>query len=77
MFIYVLSGRLDAQSDGQSQPAHDGDIIHVPRGGAYRLQVKSPFARYVLVCATPYLEHRIDNMTPDEAAQARLEMKAN
>jgi hypothetical protein len=45
------------------------------RGAAYQLQVKSPFARYALVCATPYLENRIDNMTPDEAKQARLHMK--
>ncbi len=77
MFIYVLNGELQAQSDGQTQLARDGDIIHVPRGAAYRLQVKSPFARYALVCATSYLEDRIDNMTPDEARQARLNMTPN
>lgn len=77
MFIYVLSGRLHAKSEGQSKTVGIGDIIHVPRGGGYRLQVESPFARYVLVCSTPYLENRIDNMTPDEAEQARLNVKPN
>lgn len=51
--------------------------MHVARGATYRLQVKSPFARYVLVCSTPYLENRMDNMTPKEAAQARLNMTPN
>ena len=77
MFIYVLNGKLQAQSDRQAKLAGGGDIIHIPRGAAYQLQVKSPFARYVLVCSTPYLENRIDNMTPDEAEQARLHMKFN
>lgn len=77
MFIYILSGKLQAQSDGQAKFVANGDIIHVPRGAAYQLQVKSPFARYVLVCSTPYLENRIDNMTPDEADQARLHINPN
>lgn len=77
MFIYVLNGRLHAKSEGQSKTVGIGDIIHVPRGAAYRLQVQSPFARYVLVCSTPYLENRIDHMTPDEAEQARLNVKPN
>jgi hypothetical protein len=57
--------------------AGSGDIIHVARGSAYRLQVQSPFARYVLVCSTPYLEMRIDGMSPDEAEKARLHIKPN
>jgi quercetin dioxygenase-like cupin family protein len=77
MFIYVLSGRLQAKSANQSKVTGSGDIIHVARGSAYRLQVQSPFARYVLVCSTPYLEKRIDGMSPDEAEQARLNMKPN
>ena len=75
MFIYVVSGELQARSDGEVKLVASGDIIHVARGATYRLQVKSPFARYVLVCSTPYLENRIDNMSPDEADQARLHMK--
>lgn len=77
MFVYVLSGRLDAETQGQVKIVGDGDIIHVPRGMPYRLQVKSPFARYVLVCSTPYLEERIDNMTAEEAAQARVSLTPN
>jgi len=77
MFIYVLSGRLQARSGNQSRVTGSGDIIHVARGSACRLQVRSPFARYVLVCSTPYLEKRIDGMSPDEAEQARLNVKPN
>ena len=77
MFIYVLSGRLQAKSGSESRMTGGGDIIHVARGSACRLQVQSPFARYALVCSTPYLEKRIDGMTPDEAGQARLHMKPN
>ncbi len=77
MFIYVLSGRLQARSGSESRMTGGGDIIHVARGSACRLQVQSPFARYVLVCSTPYLEKRIDGMSPDEARQARLHMKPN
>ncbi len=77
MFIYVLSGRLQAKSGSESRLTGGGDIIHVARGSACRLQVQSPFARYALVCSTPYLEKRIDGMTPDEAGQARLHMKPN
>lgn len=77
MFVYVLSGRLDARTAGRSKSVGSGDIIHVPRGESYRLQVESPFARYAMVCSTPFLEDRIDNMSPEEAEQARLNMKPN
>jgi hypothetical protein len=30
-----------------------------------------------MVCSTPWLENRIDGMTPEEAEQARLHMKPN
>ena len=77
MFVYVLSGKLLAEVDGQTRAVGAGDIIEIPRGSTYRLQAHSPFARYVLVCSTPYLEQRIDGMTPDEAEQARLHIKPN
>jgi len=77
MFVYVLSGKLQATADGTSKPVGAGDIVHIPRGVAYCLQTQSPYARYVLVCSTPYLENRIDNMTPQQAAQARIHMKPN
>jgi quercetin dioxygenase-like cupin family protein len=77
MFVYVLSGQVQAAADGKSMPVGTGDIIYVPRGSSYRLQVQSPFARYVLVCSTPYLEQRIDGMSAEEAEQARLNVKPN
>jgi quercetin dioxygenase-like cupin family protein len=77
MFVYVLSGRLQAETEGHTKAAGEGDIIHIPRGTSYRLQPQSPFARYVLVCSTPYLEERIDNMTAEEAEQARVNLKPN
>jgi quercetin dioxygenase-like cupin family protein len=77
MFVYVLSGRLQAETEGHRKAAGEGDIIHIPRGTSYRLQPQSSFARYVLVCSTPYLEERIDNMTPEEAEQARVNLKPN
>jgi quercetin dioxygenase-like cupin family protein len=77
MFVYVISGTLLAKSGDQARDVSAGDIVHVPRGAACRLQVESPFARYVLVCSTPYLEDRIDHMTAEEAEQARLHMKPN
>jgi quercetin dioxygenase-like cupin family protein len=77
MFVYILSGKLLASVAGRSKAVGADDIVEVPRGSSYRLQVQSPFARYVLVCSTPYLEQRIDNMTSDEAEKARLHMKPN
>jgi len=77
MFVYVLGGKLNATADGRSKQVGAADIVHIPRGSTYRLQTQSPFARYVLVCSTPYLENRIDNMTPQEAEQARVNMKPN
>jgi quercetin dioxygenase-like cupin family protein len=77
MFAYVLSGKLQATAGNETKTVGTGDIVYVPRGSAYRLQVQSQFARYVLVCSTPYLEQRIDGMSPEEAQQARLNMKPN
>ncbi len=76
MFVYVLSGKIDAQTNGERKSIVAGDIVYVPRGERYRLQVRS-HARYAVVCSTPYLEDRIDNMTPEQAEQARINMKPN
>lgn len=76
-FVYVVNGEIRATCDGQVKVVGPGDIIHIPRASAFRLQVESPFARYVMVCSTPYLEDRIDGMSPEEAEQARLNLKPN
>jgi len=76
-FAYVLSGEIDASCGNEAKRIGEGDIVYAPKGTRYRLQVRSPFARYATVTSTPYLEKRIDSMTPEEAEQARLNMKAN
>ena len=76
-FTYVLHGELKAQCNGESKALKAGDILQVARGDTCRLEVISPFARYVTVRATPYLENVIDSITPDQAEQARINMKAN
>jgi len=77
MFIYVLTGRLQGRVGTESKAIAAGDIIHIPRGESYQLQTKSAYARYTLVCSTPLLERKIDNMTPEEAMQARVNLKPN
>ncbi|MFN7086857.1 MAG: cupin domain-containing protein [Burkholderiales bacterium] len=76
-FIYVLSGALKALAGNESKTVGCGDIVHVPRGEPFKLEVQSPFARYVLVCSTPWLENKIDTLTPEEAERARIEVKPN
>lgn len=76
-FVYVLKGALRATAGADTRRVGEGDIVHAPRGAALRLQIESPFARYALVCSTPWLENRIDGMTPEEAEQARLNLKPN
>ncbi|MGZ5178642.1 MAG: cupin domain-containing protein, partial [Burkholderiales bacterium] len=77
MFIYVLAGAMQADTAGERKNVASGDIVYVPKGERYRLSVQSPFVRYAVVRSTAYLEHRIDSMTPAEAEQARLNVKAN
>ena len=67
---------VDACIGNERKAIGTGDIMHISRGERYRLQVTS-HARYTMVCSTPYLENRIDSMTPEEAEQARVNMKPN
>jgi quercetin dioxygenase-like cupin family protein len=76
MFVYVLSGKINALAGNVRKSVRAGDIVYVPRGERYQLQV-SDHARYAMVCSTPWLENRIDNMTAEEAEQARVNMKPN
>jgi quercetin dioxygenase-like cupin family protein len=76
-FIYMISGNMRARVGGKSKTVSAGDVIEIPRGARYRLRPEAPYARYALVCSTPYLENRIDGMTPQERAQARIHNKAN
>lgn len=76
MFTYVLMGNLHCQVDGESKQVAAGDIVYAPRGAVCRLRVQSEFARYVTVCSTSFLENKIDNMSPEEQEQARINLKA-
>jgi len=77
MFIYVLGGRLQSRVGAERKTIGTGDIVYIPRGESYHVQTESPYARYVLVCSTPFLERKIDGMSPEEAEQARINMKPN
>ena len=72
MFVYVLTGTLHCQVDGESAEITAGDVAHAPRGAQCRLRVQSEFARYVTVSSTPFLENKIDTMSPAEREQARI-----
>jgi quercetin dioxygenase-like cupin family protein len=76
-FIYVLSGAVHAEVEAEQKALGAGDIAYIPKGARHRLVVRPPYVRYAVVHSTPYLEHRIDSMTPAEAEQARLNMKPN
>jgi quercetin dioxygenase-like cupin family protein len=71
-FLYVLAGKLHCQAGGESKQVAAGDIVHAPRGAACRLRVQSEYARFVAVCSTRLLENKIDNMTPEEREQSRI-----
>jgi glyoxylate utilization-related uncharacterized protein len=75
MFLYVLTGEIDCRVDGERAQIAAGGVMHAPRGAECSLRVRSEFARYVTVCSTPFLEHRIDTMTPEEREQARISGK--
>ncbi len=72
LFLYVLAGEIDCRLDGDQKRLVAGDVVHAPRGAACRLRTVSDFARYVTVCPTPYLEQRIEKMSPAEREQARI-----
>jgi quercetin dioxygenase-like cupin family protein len=76
-FFYVLSGTIEATCGKERKTLGQGDIVYVPRGEKYRLRARAPFARYAAVRSTAYLEHRIDSMSPEEAEQARVNLKPN
>ena len=60
MFLYVIRGAMDAIVGGKKRRVMTGDVIHVPRGAAYRWTVKKGGpARYAAVRSTPRLEAAI------------------
>jgi quercetin dioxygenase-like cupin family protein len=62
LFIYLLSGAMTAQVNGEDRRVENGDVIHVTRGSAYRWSVPGKStARYTIARSTPRLETAIAN----------------
>jgi len=60
IFVYLISGGLDAQVGRKKRKVGAGDVVHVPRGTGYRWTVwKGAPARYVAVHSTPRLDAAI------------------
>jgi len=77
IFIYVIRGTMHARCGPDSRDVSAGDVVQIPRGMPYQLDTKSSFVRYTMVCSTPFLEAKIDHMTPLEREQSRIHNKAN
>jgi quercetin dioxygenase-like cupin family protein len=61
IFLYVISGAMEAKVGDKKQRAVAGDVVHVPRGAAYDWTVsKGEPVRYAVVRSTPRLEAVID-----------------
>jgi quercetin dioxygenase-like cupin family protein len=76
-FIYVIRGTMRARCGAESRQVGAGDVVQIPRGTPYQLDTTSSFVRYAMVCSTPFLEAKIDNMSPAEREQSRIHNKAN
>ena len=77
IFIYVICGKMHARAGAESREVGAGDVVQIPRGTPYQLDTKSSFVRYAMVCSTPFLEAKIDNLSPEEREQSRVHNKAN
>ena len=61
VFLYLLSGNLDATVDGERKTVGPGDIVHVPKGAASRIAVAgSASARYCAVRSNAWLEAKVE-----------------
>ena len=60
LFVYVLSGRLDADVAGERRTVGTGDLVHVPRGKAYVWRAAGENTRYAAVHSTALLEQEIE-----------------
>ena len=76
-FIYVISGEMQARVGAENKKVASGGVVQIPRGTVYQLDTASAFVRYALVCSTPWLEAKIDNMSPEEREQSRIHNRAN
>ncbi len=77
IFVYVIGGGMRARVGADNRDLTPGDVVHIPRGTPYQFDTRSAFVRYAMACSTPWLEAKIDNMTPAEREQSRIHGKAN
>jgi len=77
IFVYMIRGSMLARAGTESRTVTAGDVVQIPRGIPYQFDTRSSFVRYALVCSTPWLEQKIDNMTSQERQQSRIHNKAN
>lgn len=77
IFLYMICGSMRARAGKESRTVTAGDVVQIPRGMPYQFDTQSTFVRYAMVCSTPWLEQKIDNMTPEQREQSRILNKAN
>ena len=77
VFIYLIGGKMQARVGVESRDVVAGDVLQIPRGTPYQLTTRSSFVRYAMVCSTPWLEQKIDNMSAHEREQSRINNRAN
>ena len=76
-FLYLLRGAADVEVDGERKRCAPGDIAHMPRGSGWSVTAAADSTRFAVVRSTEWLQYKIDTMTPEEQARARVERKAN
>ena len=59
LLVYVINGTLNADVAGVAHAAGAGDVIHVPRGAAYRWQLDGGPACYTIARSTARLEEHV------------------
>ena len=60
LLAYVISGELETEVGSERHKAAEGDVIHVPRGTAYRWKVSATGpARYCIARSTTLLEQHV------------------
>ncbi|MEX2451782.1 MAG: cupin domain-containing protein [Rhodospirillales bacterium] len=66
-FIYMMTGRMDAEVGGETKTMGPGDIVQIKKGAAARMVAgnEAP-VRYAAVESMPYLEKRVDEMRAKE-----------
>lgn len=77
IFVYVIRGRMHAHTGTDSRVVSAGDVVQIPRRTSYQFDTQTSFVRYAMVCSTPFLEAKIDNMSMQEREQSRIHNKAN